>query len=60
MSDLPYEFYIEAYFEVAELCELLAILIETIKVGLRLIVDDPIGVDIPALSESLPTDFTLV
>jgi hypothetical protein len=60
MSALPDEFCLEAYFEVAELCELLAALIETTKVGPRLIVDDLMGADIPALSESLPTDFALV
>jgi hypothetical protein len=39
---------------------LLAAVIKTIEVRLRLIVNDLVGADIPALSEFLPIDFTLV
>jgi hypothetical protein len=60
MLALPYKFCLEAYFKVAELCKLLAALIETTKVKLKLIVDDLISADIPALSESLLTNFALV
>jgi hypothetical protein len=51
---------VETYFEIAELRELLAAIIETAEVGLRLIVNDLVGADLPALRESLPTDFTMV
>ena len=50
----------ETYFEITELRELLAAIIETTEIGLRLIVDDLVGADVPALRESLPTDFTMV
>ena len=51
---------VEAYFEVAELRELLAAVIETTEIGLRLIVDDLMGADVSSLGEFLPTDFALV
>jgi len=47
-------------FKIAELRELLATVIETTQVGLRLIVDNLVGADVPALGESFPTDFALV
>jgi hypothetical protein len=51
---------VEAYFEIAELCELLAAVIEPAEVGLGLIMDDLVSADVPTLGESLPTDFALV
>jgi hypothetical protein len=51
---------VEAYFEISELRELLATVIKTTEVGLGLIVDDLVGADVPALSESLPADFAMV
>jgi hypothetical protein len=51
---------VEAYFEIAELRELLAAVIETAEVGLGLIVDDFVGAYISALGESLPTDFAMI
>ena len=51
---------VEAYLEIAELRKLLAAVIETTEVGLRLIVDDLVGANVPALGEPLPTNFALV
>lgn len=50
----------EAYLKIAELCELLAAVIEPAEVGLGLIVDDLVGANVPSLGESLPADFALV
>jgi hypothetical protein len=46
----------EAYFEVAELCELLATVVETAKVGFGLIVDNLVGTHVTTLGESLAAD----
>lgn len=51
---------VETYFEIAELRELLAAVIETAEVRLGLIVDDFVGADISALGESLSTDFAMI
>ena len=50
----------KAYFEIAELRELFATVIETTEVGLGLIMDDLVRADIPSLGESLSADFAVV
>ena len=50
----------ETYFEITELREFFAAIIETTEIGLRFIVNDLVGVDIPALRESLSTNVTCV
>jgi hypothetical protein len=50
----------ETYLEISELSKLLAAMIETAKVWFSLLVDDSVGTDISALSESLATDLTVV
>ena len=51
---------IGAYFEIAELSELLAALVETTAIRLCLIVNDLVGADVAALCELLAADFALV
>jgi hypothetical protein len=46
--------------EVSELRELLAALVKAAKIRLGLLVDDLVGANVSALSESLSTDLTLV
>lgn len=57
---IEYDSRMEAYFEIAELRELLAAVIEPAEIGLGLIVDNLVGADVPPLGESLPTNFALV
>ena len=51
---------IGAYFEIAELRELLAAVVETTAIRLCLIVDDLVGADVAALCEFLAANFALV
>jgi hypothetical protein len=51
---------VETYFEITKLRELLAVIIETIEIRLRLIVNDLVGADVLALRESLLISFILV
>lgn len=48
------------YFEIAELSELLAAVVESAEVGLGLIVYDLVGSYVATLCESFPADFALV
>jgi hypothetical protein len=51
---------LETNLEIPELSKLLAAMIETAKIWLSLLVDDTVGADVSALSESLSTDLAVV
>jgi hypothetical protein len=51
---------LETNLEISELSKLLAAMIETAKIWLSLLVDDTVGTDVSALSESLSTDLAVV
>ena len=60
MLILLYKFFLKAYFKVIKLYKLFITFIKTIKVKLKLIVNDLISVNILVLSESLFINFTLI